>query len=213
MATYTGFAKQIKTKTGTGKTGRPWTLYSAWIMPADGGDGTWVSMGFDAPTFSEGDYVRLDTTMDKGREVYAKGSAKVGKAPERAKGVTSQSGGTAQGSGGSGYNDPARQAAIIYQSSRKDALEAVALLLQHDGLKLSSAGNKTAHAKNYAEITAAIDKLTVQYVNDVTTLRLMETVADAGAEKQEAARKPQGDLPEEDEPEAPSSSNDDDWED
>lgn len=69
---------------------------------------------------------------------------------------------------------------IRYQNARSAAIEVIGLLLQHDALPASAAKTKAGQAKRFEEVTAAVDKLTVQYFNDTGTLRLLESVADGG---------------------------------
>ncbi len=197
---FVGFVKRINVKEGRGKRG-PWKAYSAKIEKDDGSEyNEWVSLGFDAPPFKEGDYVQLETEENEGRQQYVKGSAKVKKnAPARASQNTSNkgsTGGTATGGaqGGTGFNEPARQASITYQSSRKDAIEIVSLLLANGALPMSEAKTKAGTAKRFDEITAAVEKFTVELYNDVTSLRVLGRVADAGVVKADASAK--NDLPE-----------------
>ena len=56
----------------------------------------------------------------------------------------------------------------------------VAVLLEHNGLPISGAKSKAGEAQRYEEITEAVDKLTVQYFNDLESFRLFDRVADAG---------------------------------
>ena len=71
---------------------------------------------------------------------------------------------------------------IRYQNARSAAIDVIGLLLQHDALPASAAKTKAGQAKRFDEITAAVDKLTVQYFTDTGTLRLLETVADGRIE-------------------------------
>ena len=71
---------------------------------------------------------------------------------------------------------------IRYQNARSAAIEVIGLLLQHDALPASAAKTKAGQAKRFDEISAAVDKLTVQYFTDTGTLRLLETVADGRIE-------------------------------
>lgn len=63
------------------------------------------------------------------------------------KGHQESSGGSGGGysdnkGGGNNYNDAGRQASIIYQSSRKDAIEVTKLLVQSESIKLPKAPDK-----------------------------------------------------------------------
>lgn len=195
---FEGFVKKITTKTGTGKRGA-WTAYSAKLENAEGKEyDQWVGLGFENPGFKEGDYVQLQTTTENGREQLVKGSIKVKKnAPARAN-ANANSGSTGKTSSdavapATGQSNAERQNSITYQSSRKDAIEIVKLLLANEALPTATAKGKAATAKRYDEITLAIEKLTVELYTDVNTLRIIERVADAGTVKAEKGAK--NDLP------------------
>ena len=67
------------------------------------------------------------------------------------------------------------------------------LLLQHDALPVSGAKGKAGESKRFEQVQDFVNKLTVQFYHDVETLRLLDSVADAG-DVEVAAR---GELPEE----------------
>lgn len=172
--TIKGFVGRINEKEGRGKRG-PWTLYSTKLQDANGEDSSdWISFGFDRPNVKEGDYVKvtLDTVDGRDRVVEVK---KLKNPPARSAASSSS-----KASSGSG-DAPSKQSSIHYQNSRTAAIEAVRLLIESDALELPKAGTKPSQAKRFAVIVAAIDKLTVQYFNDLESMRLLETVADAGA--------------------------------
>jgi hypothetical protein len=213
---FEGFVKKITTRTGHGPRGNAWTAYSAKMEGEDGKEfDQWIGLGFEAPPFKEGDYVQLQTTTEKGREQLVKGSIKVKKnAPARAS-AAQPSKGPDQAPSASGPSNAERQTSITYQSSRKDAIEIVKLLLANDALPMSTAKGKAATASRFDEITLAIEKLTVELTNDVNTQRVMQRVADAGVVK--ADKKAKNDLPEDadgdETPDSdPSNGDDDNWE-
>ena|SRR5579863_9870849 len=164
---FTGYITKVNTKTGVGKRG-PWTLYSAQI------NDTWVSCGFDPPAFKEGDYVTLDVA-----EKEYKGKKQYDLLPDTVKKVDppkeAQPSAPASANGG-----PNTQAQISWQAARNSAIAVVDLLLKVEGLPLPAKAKRT-EAVVYDIVTAAINKLTVQYHNDTQTLRVLETVQDAGA--------------------------------
>jgi hypothetical protein len=178
-----GYVKKVNTKDGKGKRG-PWTLYSCIIEQDDGTESGWISCGFDKPPFAEGSYISLETSKDGNYTNLVPGSVKQLDPPKRAPAPT------AQGMATGGSPAPAErkdtyvntQDSIVYQSSRKDALALVALLLENDALPMSASAAKAGIAKRFEEITAFVDKLTVQYVRDVQTGRVLQSVVDAGAE-------------------------------
>lgn len=195
---FEGFVIKINIKEGRGKRGA-WKAYSAKLEKANGQEyDEWVSLGFDAPPFKEGDYVQLETEDQDGRQQYVKGTGRVKKnAPARAGTQNSSNKGAAAGSSSapasaSGPTNDERQKSITYQSSRKDAIELVNILLAHGALPISEAKTKAGSAKRFAEVTAAVDKFTVEFYNDVLTLRVLTEVADAGEVK---AEQKQNDLP------------------
>jgi hypothetical protein len=176
-----GYVKKVNTKDGKGKRG-PWTLYSCIIEQDDGTESGWISCGFDKPPFAEGSYISMETSKDDKYTNYVVGSAKVLEPPKRAPASTpvapASSGAPTERKGA--YVD--RNDSIVYQSSRKDAIALVSLLLEHDALPLSTATAKSGIAKRFDEVTAFVDKLTVQYYGDVQTGRVLQSVVDAGAE-------------------------------
>jgi hypothetical protein len=185
MSEFRGFVIKINTKTGQGKRG-PWTAYS---LKLEGEDGVeikeWLSYGFTAPKFKEGDYVKLNAEKDdKGYLKIDVDSVKVAK------------------------NPPARagKGGVDWNSAVARSIELVDLLIKHDALTLSAAKGAGGIEKRRVEIEAMVDKYSVKLYNDVITLRLLETVADTKADT-----KPDGELPAEgDDPEAKNEKSEDD---
>lgn len=170
---FKGFVGRINEKAGRGRKG-PWTLYSTKLQDANGEDSTdWLSFGFDKPNVKEGDYVKV--TVDKDDKGYDRVTEvkKLKNPPARAE-KASSSGSESSDAGVS------KQSSIHYQNSRTAAIETVKLLMEADALALPKANTKPGEAKRFAIITSSIDKFTVQYYNDLETMRLLETVADAG---------------------------------
>lgn len=193
----TGYVKKINTKTGSGKRG-PWTLYSSILELDDGTDSGWISFGFEKPPFSEGSYISIETQKtDRGVD-YVPGSGKVLPPPSKppvknaatAANPSATTADTAVPRAIGGYVD--RQDSIVYQSSRKDAIALIGLLLEHDALPMSASTAKAGQAKRFEEITAYVNKITVQYVADVQSGRLFQSVVDAGAETAAAAEPVRG---------------------
>ena len=118
-------------------------------------------------------------------------------------------GGYRGGSGGGGKDDywkakEARdiehtQPRIQYQSSRKDALEFLNILIQSDALPVTAAQNKASKAKRFEEIEAILDKLTVRFYHDVETLRVLSRVQDSDADDATAKPLPTAEPQEEEE--------------
>jgi hypothetical protein len=195
MPVYKGFLGKINEKSGTGKRG-PWTLYSAKLQDESGEDSSdWISFGFDKPKVKQGDYVKI-TVDDSGERPKVTEVKALKNAPARAAEAKKAD------SKGTTVTEDRKQRSIHMQNSRTAAIAAVQLLATHDALALPKAGTKPAEAKRYDIITAAIDKLTVQYFNDLESMRLLETVADAGAvDTKPDAPLPSADKDDEDEEE------------
>lgn len=173
---FTGYVKIISDKSGKSAKGKAWTSYSGIILQENGAETGWLSFGFDKPPFKQGDYAEVEASEGKyGLEVTA---AKKLDAPAKPAAQPVSSGATAYAPKGN-YVD--RNDSIVYQSSRKDALQLVGLLLEHDGLPMTGAATKAAVAKRFDEITAFVDKITVEFYHDVQSLRLLSSVVDAGS--------------------------------
>jgi len=176
-----GFVTKIFTKSGNSARGK-WVADSFKIADAEGNeDSFFYQMGFRAkgkldvpPAFVEGDFIRFeyDDKDDSARTYKAGTGVKVGNAPERA--APAQSAAPAPGTGGN------TQQNIHYQNSRTAAIETVGLLLNNNALPVTGAKTKAGEAARYDEIVEAVNKLTVQFFNDLESFRLFETVSDAG---------------------------------
>lgn len=186
MTEFRGFVAKIGEKSGRGKNGKPYTVYSAKLEKEDGTEyDEWLSLGFERPNFKEGDYVKCEASKnDRGYMAVDIDSVKVAKnPPARApkKGGSGKSSGGASGTGGGEFNrqtNPEDAKRMSYANARTAAVELTDLLLRNDALPITAAKGKSAEAKRYEEIVAAVDKLTVKFYNDGISLRLLETVAD-----------------------------------
>lgn len=196
-----GVVVKIGEKTGRNRRGQ-WTLYSFITQDDDGKEGGWVTFGFEAPPFKEGDFIEYETEEDsEGRVQYKKGTGKIVPRPKpqsapRAEPASTPAadGGISRRSGSSDYDT--RQQQIVLQHSQEMAIQATALLLQNDGLPITKASTKAGEAKRFEEIVAAIDKLTVKYFNDVVSDRLRSTIPDMGV----VSTAPDAPLPAADQP-------------
>lgn len=190
---YQGFVRKINTKSGTGKRG-VWTLYSMIVQKEDGVESPWISIGFDAPKFKEHDFIAFETeTTARGENLIVK-SVTFPPTPKAA--VVATPSGTTTVAPSTGA--VSRDASIQYQSSRKDALQLVQLLLAHDALPMSTSTAKAGQAKRFEEIKAFVDKMTVEYYGDVQTGRVLQSVVDAGAVKPAASGGASADADQED---------------
>jgi hypothetical protein len=197
---FKGFVGRINTKSGDG-----WTLYSAKIQKADGSEyKEWVSFGFEeqfeAFNVKEGDYVKIETQNIKGNE-RAQTVKKLKNPPEKPAPVERNSGGNSgfkgnkggkkfDGSGIQNRTNPVDVERMSYANARDAAIKVVALLLSEKALPLSKADTKAGEQKRFAEITAMIDKLTVQFQKDGVSLRVLESVADSRVAAKEPAPLP-----------------------
>lgn len=208
MTEYRGFVVKIGVKQGTGKNGRPWTLYSCKLEGEDGVEiKDWLSLGFEKPKFKEGDYVKLDASKnDKGYLNVEPDSVKVAKNPPARAGKGGGNGGG--GDGGNSSRGNSGKGGVDWNSAFARALELVDMLIKNDALVLSAAKGAGGIEKRRAEIEAMVDKYTVKLYNDSITLRLLASVADTVIDA-----KPDGDLPpagDEDAPQGDTPQGDDD---
>lgn len=167
-----GYLEETESKSITSKkTGKQYTVYKGNV------GGKWIEFGFNPPKgIAKGDYIYVELEQDGNFEKvknYGKSEAPV-RQPEPSRNQP------AVAAAPTAQTD--RQSSIIYQSSRKDALELVNVLIAQDALPISSAKTAAGKAKRYEEIMALVDKLTVQYFYDVHTLRNLDRVADAGVD-------------------------------
>ncbi len=184
MANFQGYVAKALRKDGTQKNGKAWFKFNVKLVLDSGQESPWISFPFNKSIpFAEGQYVSFDAVADeKGYFNVVEGTGAF-PTPPAAAAPAAAANSTAKGNTGPSY--PEQQAQknqhIVYQSSRKDALEFVALALANDALPLLGTKGKAAEAKRYEEVLDIVNKLTVQFFHDVTTLRLLESVADAGS--------------------------------
>ena len=192
MTEFRGFVTKINVKTGQGRKG-PWSLYSVKLEGEDGVElKEWLSYGFQAPKFKEGDYVKLTAEKnDKGYMQIVDGSVQVSKNPPARGGNKSQA--DAPQSGGSSRGNYSK-GGVDWNSAVARSIEFVDLLIKHDALQLAAAKGASGMEKRRTEIEAMVDKYSVKFYNDVTSLRLLETVQDPGV----VDTKPDGVLPADD---------------
>jgi hypothetical protein len=177
-----GFVLRLDTKQGNTR-GRAWKVYNALIENLDGTEYGWVGFGFDAPSFKDGDYIEFQVEEKDGRRNAVKGTgSKPKNPPARAnKTVATKASGTvASQDGFNRQTNPVDAERMSYSAARGHAIDVVKLLLDQKALPLTKATTGAGEAKRFEEITAAVDKLTVQYTRDSITGRLFDVVADAG---------------------------------
>lgn len=207
---FEGFINKLNVKEGRNKRG-PWTSWSAKIENPEGVEyDQWVSLGFKNPNVKEGDYIQLQAQEENGRMSLIEGSLKgpkknpparggqKSKASSPKSGPKNSSASTSDSSSqdsapATGVSNAEKDARISFQSARNAAIELVGLLLLNKALPVTAADTKAGQAKRFDEITAAVEKLTVEFFIDSNTQRLLERVADAGEVK--ADSKSKSDLP------------------
>ncbi len=188
-----GYIKKVFTREGQGKRG-PWALDNFLIADENGEDIGWFGNGFreDAsvpPKAVEGDYISFDWEQDGKFQNIVKGTAVIKK--DRAPAPAAAESGAAPAVPAAASKGSTQQN-IHYQNSRTAAIEVVGMLLANDGLPITTNKAKAGQPKRYDEITAAVNKLTVQFYNDLESFRLFDSVADAGIVDTSA----DGELPE-----------------
>src|SRR5579859_7467920 len=137
-------------KTGVGKRG-PWTLYKVKVS------GQWYSAGFERPSFRVGETIEFSTEAGNGGrgQNIVKGSVKVSNTPAPAPSPDAPAPAPRQ-------DGPTVDQRIVMQHSQEMAIQLVALLLSHNALPVTKADTKAGEAKRFEEISAAVNKLTVQ---------------------------------------------------
>jgi len=163
MQATIGYVKKINVKSGTNRNGRPYSLYSCRLSDKQGNElPFWYSLGFKAPPFKEGDYVKFNATQKS--EIAADvdiASVKVSTNAPPPPAAARQSGPASSGGAGN-YNSDASRADRALHACRASAIELAGLLLAHDALPVTGAKGKAASAARFEEITAAVNKLTVE---------------------------------------------------
>src|SRR3990167_5779569 len=199
-----GFVEKIFVKEGTNARGA-WQAFSIKVQKASGEvDPRFYQFGFERPKFAEGDYVAFEAEVkDEKAAKFIEGTGHKPKNPPSKPAPQQRQGGggyAGKPGGGGGYKprlpvesklfgqigqnsteDDVRR--ISYASARTAALSAIDLLLKNDALPMSAAKTKAGQASRFDEVTAAIDKMTIEYFFDSATGRKLSTVADAGTKE------------------------------
>lgn len=181
------FVEKVNSRSGTGRNGKPYTLYSMKLMDETGSSlPGWYNCGFDRPPCQERDYVKLEATPKGDNFDVVKGSIKVSKNPPKAPTSEYEQKRNASGGGGGraatvktselfgqigGYNTEDDIRRISYMNARSDALRLVDILVSEKALALPAATSKAGAASRFDIITEAVDKLTVQFFFDAATGR------------------------------------------
>jgi len=191
--TKTGFVEKVFNTDGTSSRGK-WYAYSFKLVDANNVvDPMFYQLGFNKPCgFKEGDYISFeaDPKDDKAMTVVEGSGSILKNAPARA--AKEDGGGKSYGGGakkvtksdlfgdiGGFYSeDDIRR--MSYSAATGHAIDLVGMLLSSDGLVMSEANTKAGTAKRFESITAAVDKLTIEFFYDSATGRKLDTVADAG---------------------------------
>tara|TARA_R110000772_G_scaffold175148_1_gene287003 strand:- start:347 stop:835 length:489 start_codon:yes stop_codon:yes gene_type:complete len=158
-----GYVNSITSKSGQGARG-PWTLFSIEI------DGQKFGAGFDKPNVPEGSYVEFDV-VQKGQYKNAE-NIRISTATPPV--VTSGS------QAGAPVNK--RDCSIQYQSSRKDAIQMLGVLLTAEAIKLPA-----KQADKYDAAMAIVEEMTAQFF-----LKLEAVIEDGGVSLEDAIPVPNG---------------------
>ncbi len=172
-----GTIVKIAAKDGTGRTGRKYTRYSMVLADQNGAESGWMTYGFNAPPFKEGDFIEYEVETNNGFKNIKEGSAKAAARPAVAATAPAT---TATLPPTAAASVDKRNQQIVLQHSQEMAISTVALLLQAEALPVTGAKTKAAETKRFEEIVAYIDKFTVKYTQDVLTGRVLSNVADMG---------------------------------
>jgi len=172
MSELIGYVTKVEAKSGTSKAGKPYTVFNVFAIQKNGEE-IRVGWGFDAPNFQEGVWIKTQLEQNGQYLNYKGAHVEVKAGPAPAASASPQTTGTSTAG-------PDRQASIIYQNSRTAAINLVDILERADALPISTAKAKAGEAKRFEQLTEIVEKLTVQFYHDVDTLRLLESVADAG---------------------------------
>jgi len=75
----TGQITKLHTKSGTAKSGKPWTLYSLGVDTDGSGELKWYGFGFSKPNVDEGSFVEFEAEEKNGRFDVVKDTLKLAK--------------------------------------------------------------------------------------------------------------------------------------
>jgi len=186
---FEGYVEKINYRDGAKKNGSKWFQYSFKLD----GDAPWISLAFDQkPAFAEGQYISCDTEVNaKGYHTIKAGTGKIIDKPAREQAPKSPAKGKGGYSGGGGGGSSEYWAKkfehelknveprITLTSARRDALDFLKLVAEHDALPLTATKTKAGEATRFDQLSDFLDKVTVKFfldANDPT--RLTEGVQD-----------------------------------
>lgn len=155
-----GYIQKISTKQGQGRNG-PYTIYSMNV------DGEWYSCGFKPINANEGDYVSFNVikkeNFTNAENIKLAAGAQPQAAPQQA----------AAPSGPLPVNK--KDVSIHFQSCRKDAIQTLSVLLQHEAVKLPA-----KQADKMDSAMALLDELTARYY-----LKLEDVINNGGVSEED----------------------------
>lgn len=161
-----GYIQEVSEKHGQGARG-PWTMYNITV------DGTRYGCGFTKPNAVQGDFVSFDIEQ-KGQYSNAVNVVK----------ATAPAGGAAPATGSGGgapQKATSRDVSIQYQSSRKDAIQTLAVLLDSEAIKLPA-----KQADKYDVAMGILDELTSRFY-----LKLEDVIAEGGVSVEDLVPSPE----------------------
>jgi hypothetical protein len=193
---FEGFVKVTNRKADTNNRG-PWFKVSFKLEAADGQElEPWFGWEFNKELpFQKGDYVRFEGKPSAyGVDVTPNTGSKVANAPTRSGSAPSKANPAASGGGGGGSTGTRDgyweqkgkheieniEPRIRYTAARRLALDFMEFLASHAALPVSESKGKAGTAKREEELVACLNKYTIEFYFDTQTLRLIDTVEDAG---------------------------------
>lgn len=159
-----GHLNKISVKQGVGRNG-PYTMYNIEV------DGTWYGHGFKQPEVPEGAYIEFDV-VQKGQYKNAE-NVRLSNAA-----ASAPSNPSAAPSGAAPVNK--RDVSIQYQSSRKDAIAVLDVLLSHEAVKLPA-----KQADKFDAALALLDDVTNQFY-----LKLEDVIEEGGVQLEDTIPSP-----------------------
>lgn len=193
---FEGFVKVVNKRDGVNSRGA-WFVESFKLVASDGKElEPWFQFDFNVKVpFQKDEYVSFDAESGEyGFTVVPGTGRKVSNPPSRSQQARTSSGGSNTSKSGDSHNGTSDnywknktahelenvEPRIRYTSARNFALEFVTFLADQDALPSTGAKTKAGQASREEEIAAIVDKYTVKYYGDVQTLRLLDTIEDAG---------------------------------
>lgn len=190
MSIIEGVVEFFNRKDGTGRNGKPYTIYSVKV------DGSYYSFGFEAPNPApeKGDRVKIGFETSQNGQ-YTNNDVKQFKILEKAPADSSAKGNGNTSSGGAGNQG------MAWGNASNVAATLIAKMVDVDALPLTGAQGKANKAKRFDEFLEMFDKLRVKLYKDSLDIdRVLEQHADFGeVETNDPPELPEGEVADEEE--------------